>query len=107
MTEVMMFYKKLIGTKEENLKHVDIEAMRCGKQVNPEEREYLIKLVTKDEIWNALKGIGDHKAPGIDAYGAKIFKTNWSIVKKDVITAAQNILRKVKFSKLLIELWLH
>jgi hypothetical protein len=34
-----------------------------------------------------MKSIGDLKAPGLDGYGAKFFKTTWNIIKKDVIAA--------------------
>lgn len=37
------------------------------------------------EIWKTLKDIGDLKARGIDGYGAKFFKSTWSIVKSDLI----------------------
>lgn len=41
-----------------------------------------------------MKGIGDLKAPSINGYGAKFFKTSWNIVKYDVIEAVQELFVK-------------
>ncbi|XP_058784212.1 uncharacterized protein LOC131658983 [Vicia villosa] len=99
MSEVMHFYQQLMGSKDDTLKHVDIEAMRIGKQASPSQREYLTSIVTEKEIWNTLKGIGDLKAPGIDGYGTKIFKASWNTIKKDVIVAVQEFFVKGKLYK--------
>lgn len=89
MKEVMTFYQQLLGTKENKLKHADIEAMRSGNQVSQGHRDNLIRAVTKKEMWEALKGIGDLKAPGLDGYGSKFFKASWNIIKYDVIATIQ------------------
>lgn len=47
----MTFYQKLMGTRDDNLKHVDIEATKKGKQLTPAQRECLLRVVTKNEIW--------------------------------------------------------
>lgn len=85
--EIMDFYKKLMGTEDSQLHHIDIDAMRNGKQVNMEQRRYLVSNITEQDIERALKGIGDDKSPGIDGFGAKFFKASWCIVKEDVIAA--------------------
>ncbi|XP_058761495.1 uncharacterized protein LOC131634890 [Vicia villosa] len=87
--EVMQFYTKLMGTRAGRLKMIDVEAMRYGKQFTPEHGAILTRDVTEDAIWKALQGIGDSKAPGLDGYGAKFFKTSWSIVKDDVVAAVK------------------
>ncbi|CAK8567578.1 unnamed protein product [Lathyrus sativus] len=83
--EVMEFYGNLMGKAAHNLKHVDIEALRDGKHLNGDPREFLINTITEEEIVKSLKGIGDLKAPGIDGFGAKFFKVSWHIIKEDVI----------------------
>ncbi|CAK8530761.1 unnamed protein product [Lathyrus sativus] len=85
--EVINFYRNLMGKDDESISHIDIEAMRMGKQLDMDQREYLTKTISEDEITKALKGIGDLKAPGLDGYGAKFFKTIWTTIKTDVIAA--------------------
>ncbi|CAK8535453.1 unnamed protein product [Lathyrus sativus] len=83
----MDFYRNLMGKKDNNPSHIDIKAMRLGAQLNMEQREYLSKNITEEDITKALKGIGDLKAPGLDGYGARFFKASWATIKKDVIAA--------------------
>ncbi|XP_058772315.1 uncharacterized protein LOC131646218 [Vicia villosa] len=92
--EVMTYYKNIMGTTPSTLKHVDIEAMRNGKQVTKSQGDTRIAKVTEEEIYNALKGIGDLKAYGIDGYGAKNFKSSCQIIKDDVMATAQDFFKK-------------
>ncbi|XP_058722226.1 uncharacterized protein LOC131594147 [Vicia villosa] len=64
--EVVNFYKGLVGTASSRLKHVDIVALRDGNQLNEEDRQQMIQPVSTKEIWEALQGVGDNKAPGGD-----------------------------------------
>lgn len=52
-----------MGKADTKLKHVDIEAIRSGNQLNMEQREFMMSKLTEQEIAKALKGIGDLKAP--------------------------------------------
>ncbi|KAL5184132.1 Transposon TX1 uncharacterized protein [Glycine soja] len=92
--EVMEFYRKLMGSTASNLRHIDIQAMRDGKQITFDQGTFLTATVTEAEIVKALQGIGDLKAPGIDGYGAKFFKNSWHIVKKDFIAAVNEFFEK-------------
>ncbi|CAK8572899.1 unnamed protein product [Lathyrus sativus] len=87
--EVIDFYGNIMGKVSSNLKHVNIEVMRSGRQLNMERREYLVGKVTDEEIVKALQRIGDLEAPKIDGYGVKLFKTSWHIIKSDVTAAIQ------------------
>ncbi|XP_058742380.1 uncharacterized protein LOC131614859 [Vicia villosa] len=82
--EVLNHYVCLMGTDDNNFYHIDIEAMRNGRHLNMEQRESLISNITLQEIEQALKGIGDTKAPDIDGYGSRFFKASWHIIKEDV-----------------------
>ncbi|XP_058759242.1 uncharacterized protein LOC131632512 [Vicia villosa] len=64
--EIIQFYENLVGTNTTNMIHVDIEAIRRGPVLSSEKANKLIVPVTENEIWQALKGIGDCKAPDID-----------------------------------------
>ena len=92
--EVMEFYRKLMGSTASNLRHIDIQAMRDGKQITFDQGAFLTATVTEAEIVKALQGIGDLKALGIDGYGAKFFKNSWHIVKKDFIAAVNEFFEK-------------
>ncbi|XP_058775224.1 uncharacterized protein LOC131649480 [Vicia villosa] len=83
--EILHFYGGLMGKKADILTYIDVGAMRNGSQLSRVQREGLIRLVTETEKHNALKGINDLKAPGLDGYGAHFFKHSWSIIKTDLI----------------------
>ncbi|KAL5190422.1 putative ribonuclease H protein [Glycine soja] len=61
--EVMEFYGKLMGCTASNLRQIDIQAMRDGKQITFDQGVFLTATVTEAEIVKALQGIGDLKAP--------------------------------------------
>lgn len=61
-TEVLHFYKKLLGTAATSHTGVDIPIIRNGRQVISGARN-LIAPVTTEEIDSALKSIDDNKAP--------------------------------------------
>ncbi|XP_058733866.1 uncharacterized protein LOC131605536 [Vicia villosa] len=87
--EILDFHGSLMGAESPNLAHIDVEAMRKGKQLSWEQREFLQSHIIMQEIENALKGIGNLKSPGIDGYGAKFFKSSWSIIKEGVAATIQ------------------
>ncbi|XP_058776752.1 uncharacterized protein LOC131651098 [Vicia villosa] len=87
--EFLRLYGNLMGSANMTIQHIDIDAMRRGKQLNNEQRDYLISRVTTEEIKEALQGIGDLKSPGVDGYGANFFKDCWLIVREDVTLAIQ------------------
>lgn len=64
--EILSFYASLVGSATTSIKGIGIEAMRHGKQVSPDQCAHLIRYVSKDETFVALKGINDNYAPGVD-----------------------------------------
>ncbi|XP_058782964.1 uncharacterized protein LOC131657602 [Vicia villosa] len=92
--EMCKYYKNLMGTKENNIKVVDITAMRKGPQLSMTQRASLIAPITVEEIKKALRGIGDLKSPGVDGYGAKFFKTNWNLIEHDLIAVVEEFFGK-------------
>ncbi|KAI5382052.1 hypothetical protein KIW84_UN0213 [Lathyrus oleraceus] len=85
--EVLQFYAKLVGTKSLNLRCIDITTVRNGKTLDRESACQLIRPVEEGEVWNALKSIGQNKAPGVDGFNAYFFTATWQIVKNDVTAA--------------------
>lgn len=82
--EILSYYGDIMGKENREMKHIDICAMREGKQVNEQQRQELTEPIQEIEIFNALHDIGDLKAPGLDGYNAKFFKHCWDIVKPDL-----------------------
>ncbi|XP_058784387.1 uncharacterized protein LOC131659154 [Vicia villosa] len=87
--EVMEFYSNLMGKVDHHLQHIDVDAMRKGNQLNLDHKDFLVRPVTIKEIQEALKGMGDLKAPGLDGYGAKFYKSYWNTIKEDVTAAVR------------------
>ena len=78
-----------MGISTSRLKGLDIEVLREGTQLSSQHAAELIATVTIQEIREALKGIGDLKAPGMDGFNAKFFKATWNMIGEDTIGAVQ------------------
>ncbi|XP_056690045.1 uncharacterized protein [Spinacia oleracea] len=73
-TEILSFYKKLLGTSANTLPSIHIPTVRNGSRLNNDARQDLCRDVTDDEIDLALHGIGNDKAPGPDGLNAVFSK---------------------------------
>nr|XP_009796386.1 PREDICTED: uncharacterized protein LOC104242971 [Nicotiana sylvestris] len=62
-TEILKFYKQLLGTTTTQIPAVNKEVMRQGYNLSRQQQMKLIKVVTEDEIKTTLQGISDNKAP--------------------------------------------
>ncbi|XP_058746559.1 uncharacterized protein LOC131619487 [Vicia villosa] len=82
--EVLRFYTKLVGTNSNSLLHIDIDAIRKGAQLQHHHVESLTAPVSNLEILQALKSIGENKAPCIDGYTSMFFKTAWPVIGSDI-----------------------
>lgn len=71
--EILAFYTKLMGKVDTNLKGIYVPAIRKGNHPHEAQRKALTKPVTYEEVWQALKGIGDLKTQSLDGFGTKIF----------------------------------
>ncbi|XP_019429404.1 PREDICTED: uncharacterized protein LOC109337009 [Lupinus angustifolius] len=93
MQEVLSFYTNLVGTTTTHRKSVNLIALRRSPCFSRDMAFNLIQRVTKEEVWIALQGIGESKAPGIDGYNSHFFKTAWDIVKDDVWKAVDEFFK--------------
>lgn len=103
--EVFDFYGKIMGMDEPTLDGVDIVSMRRGNGLNMGKMTMLIRPVSDNEIEYALKSIRDLKAPGVDGFGSKFFKSSWGIIKHDVLNVVKSFFRRgtmdIKFNNTL------
>lgn len=56
----------------------------------------MVAPITEVEIKVGCKGINDIITPGVDGYGAKIFKVFWDITKINVINVVMEFFEKEK-----------
>ena len=92
--EILSFYGKLMGSKEEDISGIDLVAMRRGAQLNNSQREFLDSAISDIEIYEALKDISDMSAPGLDGYNSVFFKATWDIIKVDLLAAVHEFFNR-------------
>ena len=63
---------------------MDPPLIRQGPQVSSTAAIELVRPITHKEIGDALLGIADSKALGIDGFNSLFFKKSWHIVKHDI-----------------------
>ncbi|XP_039009143.1 uncharacterized protein LOC120137444 [Hibiscus syriacus] len=92
-SEVIAFYKNLIGSVDTNVKGCDYNFLKniLSYSLPPEHSSNLIKDVTTEEIKEAIFEQGNDKAPGPDGYTPLFFKKTWSIVGEDVVRAIKHL----------------
>lgn len=56
----------------------------------------LLKDFTGEEVFDALKGMGPTKAPGIDGFPVMFFQKFWSVVGNSIISYCLSILNEGK-----------
>lgn len=61
--------------------------MQSGKVVTRDQQLKLIRPITKEEVNEAVKGIGDQKAPGCDGFNAFFYKRTWPVIEEEVTAA--------------------
>lgn len=62
-----------------------VEAMvEAAQQARPTTYEEIQRLITPDDVSDALRKRGRNKAPGSDGIGLEFYSTNWAIIKDDI-----------------------
>ncbi|XP_071723980.1 uncharacterized protein [Rutidosis leptorrhynchoides] len=93
------FYRELLGTNPHQRAHAQEEIISLGALLSGEDEILLCRDVSYEKIKNALWGIGNFKAPGLDGFNAKFFKQNWALVGDDFTTAVSSFFSFGKMAK--------
>ncbi|KAF3636490.1 hypothetical protein FXO38_24145 [Capsicum annuum] len=83
-SEILDFYKQLLGVSVNSLPVVNPVVIRDGLTLNRAQQLYLVKFVLRQEVRDALQGISNVKAPGYDRFNALLFKQSWHIIGEEI-----------------------
>ncbi|KAL0323096.1 UNVERIFIED_CONTAM: hypothetical protein Sangu_1928900 [Sesamum angustifolium] len=90
--EFVSYFTSLLGTEVPTLP-VDNAVFNWGPKLSSELALELCRVVTPEEVKQAIFNISDNKAPGPDGYSACFFKRAWHIVGDQVCTAVLDFFR--------------
>jgi len=88
--EIFEFYSNLIGTACDRERTINLEALNIPEY----DLEALDIPFTEEEVWRTIKHLPTDKAPGPDGFTGKFYKTCWTIIKEDVMSALHTIWEK-------------
>ncbi|KAJ6874155.1 hypothetical protein NC651_032856 [Populus alba x Populus x berolinensis] len=83
------YYKYLLGTAKNTIPP-RVDVVQRGNCINANSHEFLLALVSVDDIKRVLFSMDDNKAPGPDGYTSAFFKKSWSIVGEDLCSAVKD-----------------
>ncbi|XP_075088341.1 uncharacterized protein LOC142170347 [Nicotiana tabacum] len=72
--EIVCFYKRLLGNSASRLPAIDPNVMKQGPVLTRNQQLQLISPFTSDDVFKALQGIDDSKAPSADGFNACFYK---------------------------------
>ncbi|XP_070007223.1 uncharacterized protein [Nicotiana sylvestris] len=82
--EFVKFFRKLLGENNTTCECPNSEVIRQGPCLNMQQKEDLIKVVTRDEILQAIKDMPHDKAPGVDGFPIEFLTRHWQVVGDDI-----------------------
>jgi hypothetical protein len=77
------FYTSLIGTREGKNCTIDLDVL--GMQQH--ELSGLDAPFSEEEVWNIIKDLPNDKAPGLDGFIGRFYKSCWPVIKADIMAA--------------------
>ena len=92
----LSFYSNLLCSTMENRKRVNMQVINAGPILSSEKRDLLDLSFTSEENKEALSSIDDNKAPGLDGFNSKFYKSAWPVIRDDIVEAIQSFFRSGK-----------
>ena len=87
-SEFLLYFQRLLGS-DSQVEHIDSHVLQCGEAISSNQASDLIKVVSSEEIKEALFSIGNDKSPGPDGYSALFFKRAWDIIGMQLCDAVK------------------
>lgn len=82
---LLHFFKNLVGVSTPVSTSFDLESLLLPNSLNTAQASDLSKPFTIEEIKDALWAMKDDASPGPDGFGPTFFKSNWNLVKTDLL----------------------
>ena len=76
------FYENLIGTDPGRPTSLDLQFYRESMDLLD-----LDNTITEEEVWGTIKSLPSDRAPGLDGFTGRFYKTYWELIKADVMAA--------------------
>lgn len=76
------FYAELFGHKNCDLESMD-QLLKGLPILKPEDRKTLDKLISYEELSEAVKQLSTGRSPGVDGLPAEFYKSFWDILGED------------------------
>ena len=82
---LLRFFKNLVGTSAHVSTSLDLENLLLPNALSTTQASDLLKPFTLEEIKEALWAMKDDASPGPDGFGPSFYKSNWNLVKPDLL----------------------
>ncbi|GKA98535.1 RNA-directed DNA polymerase, eukaryota, reverse transcriptase zinc-binding domain protein [Tanacetum coccineum] len=91
-------FQSVLGDSRKVEPIVDPDSLFC-KRLSDEDYEFMVRLVTNEEIKVVIFAMNDDKAPGPDGFSSKFFKTSWPIIGNEVCVAIRDFFKNGRLLK--------
>ncbi|GKD93483.1 hypothetical protein Tco_1373320, partial [Tanacetum coccineum] len=96
--QFVKYFQGVLGDSRMVEPIVDPNTLFC-KRLSLEDYEFMVRMVTNEEIKAVIFAMNDDKAPGPDGFSSKFFKTSWPIISNEVCVAICDFFRNGRLLK--------
>lgn len=91
--EFLTYYKSIFQDNEQFSRSTEFPSLNnIAKQLNHDQKQYLIHPITAEELLNALSTAAKKKSPGIDGLSYEFYLKNYDFFKEDLIKLCNSYL---------------